>query len=279
MDGRAFLERSDCELARPTEVALRVDSVRAGEQEPAVLLFPQDRALGADEIGRDPADVRGGVSLVERGGKRLAHELEHGRPAGVEGAAVGCGEGTQHERDLTRRELGGEPFSVREVGPGPVELERSRGAVGSNGDEQDRAGGSPLRRMPRGVGRLGEAREGRLRHVGGRQVRALELRGERGRPGHGHRLETRTDGDPDEHEVGADDDPRRVGDIVQRLRERRPPRGGGECAGKDGQPVDRDARGLPIRLSDHPGEVSPPRACGRTIRRWHRPCPARTRLR
>jgi hypothetical protein len=72
-------------------------------------------------------------------------------------------------------------------------------------------------------------------------------------------------GEPREQVVGPRDDPRRVRDVFERIRERRPLGGCGQRSTQDGQPVGRDARRLWIRLKDHHGEVSRPQAGGRTI--------------
>ena len=83
-------------------------------------------------------------------------------------------------------------------------------------------------------------------------MRPLELCSERRRTGNGDRLQARLDRDADDHEVGARHDPRRIRDVCERASERRPLRGRGKRTSQDGEPVDREAHRLRIRLEDHP---------------------------
>ena len=58
----------------------------------------------------------------------------------------------------------------------------------------------------------------------------------------------------DEREVGSRDDPRRFGDVVERVARASPRRGGGERADEGGQRRRAETCPAPwIRLDDHPG--------------------------
>src|SRR6476469_10070291 len=97
-DRYALLERLGSELTHRSEVAFRFEAVRPCKHQPPVLLLPEEPDAGADEARRDTTDLGRRIVLVERGSKRLAHQLEHRRPGHLSAAVVAGRERAYHER-------------------------------------------------------------------------------------------------------------------------------------------------------------------------------------
>ena len=108
-DGASLGERRGRQLGRVAEAGGRVEPERDDELERAVLVpLPEERDRGADDAGGETDDLGGGVGLVQRGGERLAGEIEcvTDRRRGRERA--------EHEPDEARRELAEQLVAERE---------------------------------------------------------------------------------------------------------------------------------------------------------------------
>ncbi len=273
-----LVERLASELARPTEIGPRLEPERAGQLDLPRGAFPEQADRSADDVRRHPDDLRPGMPLAERGRERVACKLECGTKEQLGRARCANSESAEHERGLPPRQLGGGPLDLRERRTRAIQLECPRRVARPQWDDEDRPGAGAGSCTANALRRTRKIVDERIRQIRSGQVRPVQLGRERGWAGDGNRPQVLTGRYPYEREVGARDDSGRLGDVVERSRERRAERGRGHGAREGLQRLLRHCRRLRLRVDHHRWKY---RGRNRTLtlRRWQRLSPTRKRPR